>query len=118
MSCPHWHPDRGPHVVYVESPKITGLYTYIEGSLVHSKCLAPGLHFITLQPGALIINSYHNCHLFCRPEKGKESNKPRQQQGGQPPKSGLLKRSRMLNVSEYGDGLAPIKKSKKQTMKL
>ncbi|XP_063972541.1 probable ATP-dependent RNA helicase DDX31 [Diachasmimorpha longicaudata] len=44
-----------------------------------------------------------------RPEKAKK------QQSGQPSghKPGMLKRSRILNVSEYGDGLEPIKKIKK-----
>lgn len=50
---------------------------------------------------------------FCRPE---HINNQKQQRGNNEyrgPKPGLLKRSRMLNTSEYGDGLEPIKKSKK-----
>ncbi|XP_011302393.1 probable ATP-dependent RNA helicase CG8611 [Fopius arisanus] len=42
--------------------------------------------------------------------------KVRKQQSGQPSghKPGMLKRSRILNVSEYGDGLEPIKKIRKK----
>ncbi|KAK0180008.1 hypothetical protein PV327_005695 [Microctonus hyperodae] len=48
--------------------------------------------------------------------KRPEHNNQKQQRGNNEyrgPKPGLLKRSRMLNTSEYGDGLEPIKKSKK-----
>ncbi|KAK0172219.1 hypothetical protein PV328_005566 [Microctonus aethiopoides] len=56
----------------------------------------------------------HNNRLSVkRPE---HINNQKQQRGNNEyrgPKPGLLKRSRMLNTSEYGDGLEPIKKSKK-----
>lgn len=45
-----------------------------------------------------------------RPD-GEPAKKQRHQGGG--PKTGLLKRVRMLNTSEYGSGLEPAKKPKK-----
>lgn len=48
-----------------------------------------------------------------RPD-GEPAKKRRQdRQGGEEAKMGLLRRVRMLNTSEYGSGLEPVKKPKK-----